>query len=206
MNDTLTGVVVVFDWNGTVMDDTDRARRATNAVLIRRGLPALTMEAFRATFRLPMQSFFAELGLYGDDHTAAVHEWNSHLTAHPACPRPSAVDSLTRLATHGATLGVVSAAGTATVHADARAASLDHLLHFIDGGITDKTRQLRARRNGALAIYVGDTAHDIQCGRTAGYRTVAITAGYTPTRTLHAAGPDHIIDTLTEITDLLTTK
>ncbi|ABD12755.1 hypothetical protein CcI156_17130 [Frankia sp. CcI156] len=34
-----------------------------------------------------------------------------------------------------------------------------------------------------------------------GYQTVAITNGYT--RTLHTAGPDHIIDSLTELLDLL---
>ncbi|WP_462203768.1 HAD family hydrolase, partial [Frankia sp. CcWB3] len=122
----------------------------------------------------------------------------------PAQPRPDATEAFTRLTAYGATLGVVSAASTATVHADAHTGGLNPLLHFLDGDVTDKTHQLRQRRTTTRALYIGDTAYDIHSGRAAGYQTVAITNGYTPTRTLHTARPDHIIDSLTELLDLLT--
>jgi phosphoglycolate phosphatase-like HAD superfamily hydrolase len=203
VNRSLANALIVFDWNGTVMADADRAKHATNAVLRRRGLPELNADEFRAAFRLPMQLFLTRLGVAQDDRVAAEEEWNTHLGTHPAEPRAGAIEAFTQLAASGATLGVVSAASIHAVRADARACGLELLLHFIDGDVTDKTRHLRERGNGGRCLYVGDTAYDILCGRGAGYRTVAITDGYNHTNTLRAAEPDHIIDSLSDLAYLL---
>ncbi|MGV9866303.1 HAD family hydrolase [Rhodococcus koreensis] len=84
-----------------------------------------------------------------------------------------------RLHARGAVLGVASAAGEATVTADLRRAGLADLLTFVATGVTDNAAFLHAHRGDRdRAVYVGDTADDINSARSAGYRAVAITGGY----------------------------
>ncbi|TMV35468.1 HAD family hydrolase, partial [Thioclava sp. BHET1] len=44
------------------------------------------------------------------------------------------------------------------------------------------------------AVMVGDTEFDIEMGRAAGYRTIAVTWGYHPAARLRAAGADLLVD------------
>ncbi|MFH1681694.1 MAG: HAD family hydrolase [Candidatus Eisenbacteria bacterium] len=46
---------------------------------------------------------------------------------------------------------------------------------------------------------IGDTVHDIRCGREAGARIVAVATGSTPIETLREKDPDFLFDDLTDI-------
>jgi phosphoglycolate phosphatase-like HAD superfamily hydrolase len=46
---------------------------------------------------------------------------------------------------------------------------------------------------------IGDTVHDIRCGREAGARVIAVASGSTPAETLRAMDPDFLFDDLTDI-------
>jgi phosphoglycolate phosphatase-like HAD superfamily hydrolase len=50
---------------------------------------------------------------------------------------------------------------------------------------------------------VGDTARDISCARAVGARAVAVCTGFEPRDELIAAGPDHLLDDLSGLLDLL---
>jgi phosphoglycolate phosphatase len=51
-------------------------------------------------------------------------------------------------------------------------------------------------------VMVGDGLHDIEAGRAAGIRTVAVTTGVEARAALAAAGADHVIDRLDALRDL----
>jgi phosphoglycolate phosphatase len=46
---------------------------------------------------------------------------------------------------------------------------------------------------GPEAVIVGDSVHDVRCGRGVGVRAVAVATGQTPPATLEAAGPDALL-------------
>lgn len=74
--------VVLFDWNGTLIDDIERARRASS--LVRRrwaGLPELTLSEFRQAWCLPLSDHVGRLGVSHEHVSAAVQAWSTHLTA-----------------------------------------------------------------------------------------------------------------------------
>jgi phosphoglycolate phosphatase-like HAD superfamily hydrolase len=84
-------VLVAFDWNGTLVDDSEQARAATNEVLAHRGLGPLDAVTFSDRFTLPLSEFFARLGW-------TVPEWSRQLTLdrdlkgrHPGLPSRGAV-------------------------------------------------------------------------------------------------------------------
>jgi len=52
-------------------------------------------------------------------------------------------------------------------------------------------------------IIVGDSLEEIEIGKNLGIKTVAITNGYVSTARLKAAKPDFLINTLTELIDIV---
>lgn len=198
----LGDTLVLFDWNGTLADDTDRAVRATNAVLAARGLPALTTEGFRARWKLPMRDFLT--GLDVADPQAGEHHWNRAVADEPAPVRGHAAAVLDALRGRGALLGVISAAGHDAVTADLRRTGLADRFDVVLTGCADKTAALRGQRHlRGGAIYIGDTEYDIHCARAAGYHAVGITGGYREPENLRAARPDALIESLDELAPLL---
>ena len=53
---------VIWDWNGTLLDDAVLCVEVMNVVLARRKLPPLTAEFYADRFRFPVRHYYAELG------------------------------------------------------------------------------------------------------------------------------------------------
>lgn len=53
---------VIWDWNGTLLDDVELCLGIGNAMLARRGLSPLTLEAYRETFDFPVRDYYTRLG------------------------------------------------------------------------------------------------------------------------------------------------
>lgn len=191
--------VVLFDWNGTVVLDSERARYCLNTVLHRRSLPVLDTDEFADKFHLPLHAMFLRLGVHDVD--AAEIEWNESMTTEVTTAREGA-QSLRVLAQQGVRLGLVSAAFADSVHTDINVLGLGGLWASIDAPASDKLAALRARRGTEeRAFYVGDTTYDMRCATAAGYTPLAVDRGYTGTDLLTQAGA---VTVLTTFDDLLT--
>ncbi len=199
----LRGTMVLFDWNGSVVADADRARAALNEVLARRALPMLGEAEFSLRFRLPLSELFARLGLPAGDLAAAEQEWAEGM-AHPhARLRDGAASCLTTLSAEGAWLGVLSAASAAAVRFDQRALSVPTVWNAVDASVTDKYAALmRHRPTRSRAFYVGDTADDLRCASAAGYIAVGLAdaeGAAADADALRAAGAAHVLRSLEEL-------
>lgn len=53
---------IVWDWNGTLMDDAWLCIHALNSLLAKRGKPLETMDLYRHRFRFPVKTYYEELG------------------------------------------------------------------------------------------------------------------------------------------------
>src|SRR2546428_12738174 len=51
---------IIFDWSGTLVDDLPAVWQATNYVLTQCNRAELSLEQFRAEFRLPFTSFYQQ--------------------------------------------------------------------------------------------------------------------------------------------------
>ena len=54
---------IIFDWNGTIINDAWVFIDILNELLIPRGLNPITMEKYRSQFCFPIKSFYKKLGL-----------------------------------------------------------------------------------------------------------------------------------------------
>lgn len=193
--------LVLFDWNGTVVRDKERARNALNRVLASRDLAPLDLVGFGREFHLPMAQMFHRLGAI--DAADAEAEWNAAMVTVQA-PMRDGGDVLFALRARGLRLGIVSAADATSVHADLERLQLENLWHTVDTSVHDKLTVLRQRRGvEEVALYVGDTEYDIRCAREAGYVAVAVSDGYQPVGVLRDAGADHVVTSLAELMPLV---
>ncbi|MCK9921567.1 HAD hydrolase-like protein [Frankia sp. AgPm24] len=197
-------LLVLFDWNGTIVADAARARAATNTVLTGHGLAAISAEEFSREFRLPLGAMFTALGVPAVEVASAEREWNHVMAATTSPARAGAGPLLETLRARGARVGVVSAAAAETVWLDLKHLHLDDLLHTVDAGAVDKIATLVSRRGERVrAVYVGDTEYDMVCAVAASYTAIGVSGGYCQPERLFAAGAEIVIDQLGELIPLL---
>lgn len=67
--------------------------------------------------------------------------------------------------------------------------------------VLEALRLLRQPVEGA--VFIGDSEHDIRSGKLAGVKTIAVKGGSSPEDRLLAAEPDLVLDSFSELLDLL---
>jgi HAD superfamily hydrolase (TIGR01549 family) len=198
---------VLFDWNGTLVDDASRAFDSANVALAAAALsPLRDVEAMRTTFRLPLVDWFERLGVPEHARHAAVSDWNAEMARRTAPLREGAHDLLAALRSAGIATGVVSAASLDAVTEDCERLGVAALLTRIDANATTKSNAIRSaiRALGAeRAVYVGDTEYDMTEAAAAGAIPIAVSGGYRPDDALRQAGALMVCAGLADLRDLL---
>lgn len=195
---------ILFDWNGTIVLDADRARLALNGVLATRGLPELTTAEFGQRFRLPMHGLFGDLGVAAAEFDDSEEEWNRAMAGSDPRGRAGTAEALLSLYARGASLGVVSAAARSAIAFDLGSLDLPPVFDVVRGSVADKAAVLAEERGTRpRAFYVGDTVYDMECALAAGYRAVGVARGYTAPERLLEAGAIAVIDDLRELEGLV---
>ena len=198
---------VLFDWNGTLVDDITRALDAANVTLASLGRPPLPgIGHFRSTFRLPLVEWFRHLGVPTDRLQLAADRWNTEMASRPASLRSGARSLLEALKAAGVSTGVVSAASRAAVAADAVRLGVAELLGHLDTDASNKRDAIRsamAATGTHRVAYVGDTEYDMVEAVLAGADPIGLAGGYRPADALRTAGAQYICDDLHEVGQLV---
>lgn len=197
--------IVACDWNGTLVDDGDRAWQATDAVLGRLGLQAPGRADFFARWRLPLGSLFEELGVPNPLLDGAIRDWNEEMGAREATLTRGVLEMVGGIRSMGGGVGIVSAADVRVIERDVARLGLTGILDFVVGDAEPKRAALQAIRpdRPAQVIYVGDTEYDVIEARAAGVWAIGYGGGYRPSSALAAAGADHVIERLDVLPELV---
>ena len=54
--------LILWDWNGTLLDDAAWCVEVTNRMLARRGLPRMSLEKYRRVFSFPVEDYYRKIG------------------------------------------------------------------------------------------------------------------------------------------------
>lgn len=182
---------VIWDFNGTIMDDVELAAGAISRLLARRGLPTIDPAAHRRVFRFPVSDYYRSLGVDLDtEHQADVSDefHEAYLAGVPDCRLNAGVrELLDHFQQTGADQYVLSAAEEAMVISWAEGLGVSDYFRAIYG-LKDRlaaTKKGRARdlvRDFALdtgsTLFIGDTDHDVAVARQLGCHPVLVLQGH----------------------------
>ncbi len=188
---------IVFDWNGTILDDAERTLAALNAVLADLDRDQLDDPAFRRAFGLPLETMLADLGLLRDEIDPAVAAWYEGIETREAPLSPGAAETINALWERGRPAGIISAASATSVERDASRLGIRDKLAFLRPEAASKEAALRdviaADRS---LVYVGDSEYDMTEAIAAGAIPVGYAGGYRPAEALLAAGAIAVVGDL----------
>ena len=187
---------IVFDWNGTILDDAARTLAALNAVLADLDRDHLDDPAFRRAFGLPLEAMLADLGLSPDEIDPAVAAWYEGIETRDAPLSPGAAETIDALWQGGRPAGIISAASAASVERDASRLGIRDKLAFLRPAAASKEAALREVIASEPLIYVGDSEYDMTEAIAAGAVPVGYAGGYRPVEALVAAGAIAVVDDL----------
>ncbi|GIJ21639.1 HAD family hydrolase [Micromonospora lutea] len=207
---------LVWDWNGTLLNDLSLVVACTNAVFASEGGPSVSPDEHRVRFRRPIADYYAEvLGRTVDDDAFGrldkiFHEaYRVGLTtcelAHDAVDAIAAwsgSQSLLSMWFHDELVPTVDTYGLS-----GRFARIDGLRAQVGG---DRKAESLARHLDALGVdgrsvvLIGDSLDDADAALAVGAHAVLYTGGFTDRYRLLASGHP-VADTLTEAVTLATT-
>ena len=192
---------VIWDWNGTLLDDCPLCVQAMNAMLARRALPPVGYDFYRCVVEFPVRHYYHNLGydLLGEPFERISGEFIAYYQARwRDCPLQSGVPGiLAQLRARGVGQSVLSASREEYLLEQLRHYAVDAYLDGVTGvqdhhghGKLHRARAHMRRLNldPATTLLVGDTLHDAEVARAAGCRCVLTACGHMNARRLRQAG------------------
>ena len=198
---------VIWDFNGTLLDDVGAAVGANNVMLMKRGLKQIEdMETFFKMADRPMWDFYREMGfdLESEDYRVIAAEWGElYRELSSGCTLfPGAVECLCRFRDMGIPQIVLSASErnillhqlTSLGIADFFSEILGlETFHTIDK--TSITQAWRDRNPTAVPIVIGDTENDVKTARILSCDCILKSGGHRSAQSLKKHGYP-VIDSL----------
>ncbi|WP_326697813.1 haloacid dehalogenase-like hydrolase [Streptomyces sp. NBC_01754] len=206
------GTHLVWDWNGTLLDDITAVLGATNAAFAEAGLPPMTLERYRETYCVPIPRFYERL--LGRTPTDAEWErmdgvFHRHYTERRvACGLAPGVEELLAGWTRsGRSQSLLSMYGHEHLVPVVRDYGIEPHFVRVDGrtGPSGGSKALHMERHfEALegmdperAVVIGDAVDDAVAAAHVGARAVLYTGGSHSRGSLEEAGVP-VVDTLVE--------
>lgn len=194
-------LTIIWDWNGTLLDDAQLCMDTMNHMLAKRGLPLLDLARYREIFTFPVEKYYRLAGLDLDKEPFAglaeeyIRPYNRAALGCGLCP--GAREALERLQGWGARQVVASAS-----HQDALEEQVAQLgigpyfeallgIQDIFGGGKAGLARAYLQKRGVRpqeAWCVGDTLHDWEVSQEMGCRCVLIAQGHQSQERLAASG------------------
>lgn len=195
---------VIWDWNGTLLDDTAAALETLNDMLAKRGSPEIGMEFYRDNFRFPVKPFYEKIGvvLEGEDWDALAREYHDVYAAKEKRLAADAKEAVIEVRRRGAGESIVSALRQDLLERDTERFGIRRDMDWLFGvdnldGLskTDRAKEALSTICGKKGVspdetvLVGDSLHDAEVASAIGVRCILYGGGsHSPAR-LAAAGP-----------------
>jgi len=208
--------LVIWDWNGTLLDDTAMCYQIANEMRLERGMkPMASLDAYRSVFRFPVIEYYKRMGYtfetesYEDVSREFIAAYAERV---PSCPfQPCAEDVLGAVLAHGTRHVLLSATGQQKLNEQVALFSLERYFERIIGnrndlahGKADYAREflLESGVSPARALFVGDTDHDFEIADSIGCACALLVPGH-QTRAHLSQFRAALLDSLCEVPALL---
>ena len=206
---------IVWDWNGTLLNDVDYCKRIINNILTKNNLPELSIDRYREIFTFPVQDYYKAAGLDFDKTSFEVlgkefmveYEQNK-LTCNLY---RGTEEVLSEIHKNGLKQSILSAYKQDTLNDILKSYKLYDYFDFVIGSDNiyagGKTHlglklleKLDVDKNEIL--FVGDTLHDYDVAKAMGVHSVLIADGHQTKNKLTTNGA-FVLDSMQDLANYL---
>jgi len=206
---------IIWDWNGTLLDDAEICVESINKMLTVRALPELSLVKYRDVFTFPVFDYYKEVGFDFSREPweqVAMEFINLYLSALPSCGlTPFATKTLESFKLKGYRQAIISAMQHDALLKSVSELGISEYFDYIGGigdhyggGKIDNARNyfISAGLNRAQITLIGDTIHDSEVASELDCRCILIATGHQSYNRLLKTGLP-VIKNLSEISSWL---
>ncbi|MCK4577747.1 MAG: HAD hydrolase-like protein [Candidatus Marinimicrobia bacterium] len=202
---------VIWDWNGTLLDDVQYAMGCMNRLLQSNRMPVLTRSKYRAVFGFPVEDYYRRVGfdLRSHSFTELSRQFIDHYYSNMNSPGlyRGALKTIRKLKESGITQGILSAMEEGPLHRQLEHNRIREYMDIVQGldninarSKVEKGREmldkLGSQANGV--IYIGDTRHDLEVAHELGIPVILLNHGHQQ----DPSGGDQAVTVLDSFDDL----
>jgi phosphoglycolate phosphatase len=181
---------IIWDWNGTLLNDMDACVQAINVLLEKRRMPTIDLEKYRNEFVFPVIDYYKAMGFDLEqerfDALAEEYIWTYQFTAENARLQDGAVELLRMFEMQGYRQIILSAMEMTALKKQVE--SLGILRHFDEilgsddihahGKIRTARDYLQKQGIPADRVMIGDTYHDHEVAEALDCPCVLVSNGH----------------------------
>lgn len=196
---------ILWDWNGTLLDDTEAALATLNQMLTERGNSTITMDFYRDHFTFPVKPFYRSIGvcLENEDWDSLAQEYHDIYATKPKRLNGEAIAALELVKRCGVRQSIISALRQDLldeVTAEYGVAPYMECIYGVDNldgnSKIDRALELLNHIDKADPVIIGDSLHDKEVADALKVRCVLCAQGSHAAWRLRKAAPTG--DTLLE--------
>ena len=202
--------VLLFDWDGTMVDSAQLGLTAYERAFAELGVP-FDHETYQAVYSPNWLTVYEGLGLPKEHWQRADELWTHHYDQQSAKLIEGAGETVVEFRQKGYRLGVVSSGNDRRVNREIKELGLDGFFEVVICHEQIRNRkphpegiQIALQQLGGTSIqtaYVGDSPEDIEMGKRANVFTVGVRSSYPTSWKLQAAKPDIYLESFAELTN-----
>ena len=204
---------LIWDFNGTILDDVEVGIRSANRLLAAHGLPLIASTAhYRSIFGFPIVNYYRRLGFDFSQtpYAELAVEWVAYYLeeSRAAALYPDVTESLARVRAAGISQTVLSATEremlTRQIESLGIRQSFDEILGLENIQAYSKEQlgvMWRRAHPDASVLLVGDTDHDAEVAAAMGVDCALICRGHQSRATLEALPSIGVFETIGEMLD-----
>lgn len=189
---------VIWDWNGTLLNDTDLAVEIVCGQLTKYGLPPMSIERYKDVFGFPVKDYYEKIGFDFSKHSFTeigdCFIENYYAKIHEIDLFHGVKDWLSAIQSSGIQQSILSAAKQAHLeqwlphfgiaHHFENICGIDN--HYAAGKIERGQQLVKLLGHPPCeAILIGDTDHDLEVGEALGVDVLLVADGHQSPERLH---------------------
>lgn len=192
---------IIWDWNGTLLDDAWLCVDVMNGMLKERDMPLKTVEEYQELFDFPVKDYYEKLGFDFNkesfDKVGMEFIMRYNARQHETILHPEVTEVLAGIALKGLSQNILSAREHNELISETKSLGVfgyfdriqgldDHFAH----GKTDVGRQLMKEIGVAKEkmLFIGDTRHDAEVAAEIGIDCVLVPNGHHSEKRLELMG------------------
>lgn len=209
MIDRITGII--WDWNGTLLNDMNLCVQTMNELLVKRNLPLLSFDGYKDVFSFPVRDYYAKIGFdferepFEIPALEFISRYNEQMGG--CSLHPDSLDVLKYFDSVGIRQFILSAMRQEELDANLKLHGVsqyfEHVFglddHYATSKIENGHRLISSfNLNVDELVLIGDTVHDFEVASELGCQCVLIANGHQTKEILQETGV-LVVDRISEL-------